>query len=200
MHHTDNRTVIFGHSVQHIPIRVFVVKEYLDLLIEEKWRKQEDFAAFISSIEKLPSPNEKNCTLHQGNDCIDVYKNFFDKQYERCIKELLPLSMSCKPATASTFAQWYLGATEPNEKELNIGMCEVHKFNVSTTRWRDFLDSLTINPKDFDGDPIVYHKSEMGQLSKGSYIWNSDVNEDLVKLQNYCEEFVFPLKHHTQST
>ena len=64
----------------------------------------------------------------------------------------------------------------------------------------EFLDSLTINPKDFDGDPIVSHKSAMEQLSNGSSIWNSEVNEDLVQLQNYCGECIFPLKHYTQST
>ena len=46
-----------------------------------------------------------------------------------------------------------------------------------------FWDSLTIYPKDFDGYPIVSHKSEMGQLSKGSSIWNSEVNEDLLQFQ-----------------
>ena len=61
-------------------------------------------------------------------------------------------------------------------------MCEVHKFNVSSTRWRAFLDSLTINPKDFDVDTIIFHKSAMEQLSKGSSIWNSEVNEDLMKI------------------
>ena len=40
----------------------------------------------------------------------------------------------------------------------------------------------------------------MGKLSKGSSIWNSEVNEELVKLQNYCEEFIFLLKHHTRIT
>ena len=77
-------------------------------------------------------------------------------------------------------------------------MCEGHKHNVSTTRWRFFLDSLTTNPKYFDGDPIISHKSEMEKLSKGSSIWNSEVNEDLVQLRNYCEEFIFPVNNHTQ--
>ena len=63
-----------------------------------------------------------------------------------------------------------------------------------------FLDSLTINPKDFGSYPIVSHKSEMEKISKGSSIWNSEVNEDLVQLRKYSEEFIFPLKHHTQST
>ena len=40
----------------------------------------------------------------------------------------------------------------------------------------------------------------MDQLSKGSSIWNSDVNEDLVQLLKYCEEFIFLLKNHTEST
>ena len=65
---------------------------------------------------------------------------------------------------------------------------------------RIVLDSLTINTKYFDGGPIVSHKSEMEQLSKGISIWNSEVNEDLVQLRRYCENFIFPLKHHTQST
>ena len=40
-----------------------------------------------------------------------------------------------------------------------------------------FLDSLTINPKDFDGDPTVSHRSAMEQLSKGISIYNQQVNE-----------------------
>ena len=79
-------------------------------------------------------------------------------------------------------------------------MCEVHKFNVSTTIWRKYLDSLTKKPKGFDRDPIVSHKSAMLQLSRGSSIWNLEVNEDLVQIQKYCEEFIFPFNHHTQST
>ena len=97
MHHTYNRTRIFGHSVQHIPVRVFIMKEDLDLLIEEKWSKRDEFATFISAIEKLPSPNEKNLALHQGNDFVDVYTTFFDNQYGRYIKDLLPLSISVTP-------------------------------------------------------------------------------------------------------
>ena len=62
------------------------------------------------------------------------------------------------------------------------------------------MDSLTINPKHFDEDPIFSDKSAMEKLSKGSSIWNSEVNEELVKLQNYCEEFIFLLKHHTRIT
>ena len=46
-----------------------------------------------------------------------------------------------------------------------------------------FLDSLTINPKDFGSYPIVSHKSEMEKISKGSSIWNSEVNEALVQLR-----------------
>ena len=91
MHRTDDRTRIFGHSVRHIPVRVFIMKEYIDLLIEDKWRKRDEFDNFISGIEKLPSPNEKNLTLHQGNDFIDVYNTFFDENYGRWIKELLLL-------------------------------------------------------------------------------------------------------------
>ena len=45
-----------------------------------------------------------------------------------------------------------------------IGKCKVNEYNVSTTIWRNYLHSLTINPKDFDGDTIVYHKSTMDCL------------------------------------
>ena len=47
-----------------------------------------------------------------------------------------------------------------------------------------FLDSLTINPKYFYGYQIVSHKSAMYQISKGSSIWNSEFNEELVQVQN----------------
>ena len=40
----------------------------------------------------------------------------------------------------------------------------------------------------------------MEQLSKGSSICNSEVNEDLVQIQKYCEGFILSLKHHTQIT
>ena len=86
MHSMDNTTRIFGHSAHHIPVQVFIMKEDLDLLIENKWKKQDRFATFILAIEKIPSTNEKNIALHQGNYFIDVYKALFDKNYGRCIK------------------------------------------------------------------------------------------------------------------
>ena len=93
---------------------------------------------FIVDIEKLTSPNDKKLALHQGNGFFDVYKTFFDKIYGWCIKDLLPISIAGTQATASTFARWYIGVTDPDETELKTGKCEVHKFNVSTTRWREF--------------------------------------------------------------
>ena len=48
--------------------------------------------------------------------------------------------------------------------------CAAHKFNMRTTIWRNYLDSLTTNTKDFDGDPIVYQKSTMENISKGNPI------------------------------
>ena len=66
---------------------------------------------------------------------------------------------------------------------------------MSKTIWRNVLDSLTINPKYFDRDPIVYQKSSMEKLSKVRSIWNSEVNEDLVQIWKYCEMFIFQLKH-----
>ena len=68
------------------------------------------------------------------------------------------------------------------------------------TRWSNSFDSLTINHKDFDEYPIIYHKPVMVHLSKVISICISVVNDNLVQLQIYCEEFIFPLKHHTQST
>ena len=110
-------------------------------------------------IEKIPIPKEKNLTLHQGGDFIDMCKTLFDIHFGPCIEELITLSITGTPETASTFAWWHLGVPEPDEKEINIGMYEVHKWNVSTTRWRNFLDSLIINPKDFDRDTIISHQS-----------------------------------------
>ena len=78
------------------------------------------------------------------------------------------------------------------------GECEVQKCNVNTTRWRNYLHSLTINTKDFGSDTIIYHLSTMERLSKGNYIWSLVVNNDLVQLQNYHERFILPLKHHPQ--
>ena len=89
MHCTYDRTRIFGHYTNHIPVQFFIMKEDLDLLIEGKWRTQDEFATFISDIEKLPSPNEKNLALHQGNEFIEVCKTLFDKHYGWWIKELL---------------------------------------------------------------------------------------------------------------
>ena len=78
--------------------------------------KQDGFATFISSIEKLLSTNEKNIALHQGNDFTGVYKTIFDKHYVLWIKELPPLSISVTPVTDSTFYRWYLGVTDTDEK------------------------------------------------------------------------------------
>ena len=62
------------------------------------------------------------------------------------------------------------------------------------------MDSITINPKDFDSDTISPQKSTMDRLSRGKYIWSSVVNNELVQLQKYCAEFILPLKHYTQRT
>ena len=114
------------------------MKEYIDLLIEEKWKKWDEFANFILAVEKLPSTNEKNITLQQGNGFIDVYMNLFGNHYGQCIKDLLTLSITGTPVTASNFNQYYIGVTDPDKTKLNIGMCEVHKCNLSKTRWRNF--------------------------------------------------------------
>ena len=120
--------------------------------------KQDQFATFIAAMEKLPIPKERNITLYQGNGFINVYKIFFDNHYTCWLKELLLFSVEVTPDNASSFAWWYLGVTDTDEKELKFGYCEVHKCNVSTTRWRNYLDSLTINPNYFEGDPIVSYK------------------------------------------
>ena len=72
MHHQYNRTRIFGNYAQHIPIQFFIMKEYIDLLIEDNWRKQDEFDTLISDIEKLPSPKERNIALLQDKDFINV--------------------------------------------------------------------------------------------------------------------------------
>ena len=99
------------------------------------------------------------------------------------MKDILPLSIEGTPENASTFTRWYLYINDPDEIELNIGECEVHDWNVSTTIRRNYLDSLTINSKDFDGDPIISHKLTMEQLSKGNSIYSSVVNDDLLNIQ-----------------
>ena len=93
MYRTDDRIRIFGQSAKQILVLVFIMKEDLDLLIEEKWSKRDEFATFISDIEKLTSPNKKNLALQQGNCFIDVYTTFFGEHYGRWIKKLLPLSI-----------------------------------------------------------------------------------------------------------
>ena len=50
MHLVDDSTRIFGHSAQNILVQVFIMKENLDLLIEDMWRKQDEFATFFSDI------------------------------------------------------------------------------------------------------------------------------------------------------
>ena len=77
MHRTDNRTRIFGHSAQHITVRVFIMKEDLDLIIEEKWRKRDEFATFISAIEKLPSPDEKILYSTRGMTLLTCKRPYF---------------------------------------------------------------------------------------------------------------------------
>ena len=81
-----------------------------------------------------------------------------------------------------------------------IGDFGVHQCNVNMTRWRYYLHSLNINHKYFGSDPIVSHISKMGCLSKGNLILSSVRNYDLLQLQKYCEELIFPLKYHTQIT
>ena len=133
----------------------------MELPIEVKRRKQNKFDNFIASIYKLPSLKYRKLACYQGNAFINLYKTFFDKHYVRWMEDLLPLSISGTLENASTFSWWYLGVTDPDKTEINIGEFEVHNYNVSTTIWRNYLDSLTINTKDFDGDTIVSHKSTM---------------------------------------
>ena len=40
----------------------------------------------------------------------------------------------------------------------------------------------------------------MEKLSRGISIYILEVNEDLVQIQKYRKEFIFPFNHHTQST
>ena len=82
------------------------MQEDLDLIIEEKWRKWYEFATFIAALEKLPIPKEINIALNQGNEFITVYKNLFEDNSECWSKELLNISISGTPPTASNFAWW----------------------------------------------------------------------------------------------
>ena len=91
------------------------MKEDLDLIIEYKLIKRYEFDTFISDIEKLPSNKEIKLALYQGNELINVYKTFFDKNYERWLKDLLLLSIEGRPYSASTFDRWYLGVTDPDK-------------------------------------------------------------------------------------
>ena len=56
-----------------------------------------------------------------------------------------------------------------------------------------------MNPKDFDRDPNVSQKSAMDNLSKGNSICISVINDELLQIQKYYEEFIFRLKNHTQN-
>ena len=102
-------------------------------------------------------------TLFQRNS---VYKNFFDNHYICWLKGLPPISIIGIPYDASNFFLWYLGVTEPDKTELNMGEFKVYEWNVSTTIWRNYLESLTINPKDFDSDPKLSQRSAMYNLWK----------------------------------
>ena len=88
------------------------MKEYFDLQIEEKWRKQEKISTFIAAIAKLTSLKEINLAIYQGSDLINVYKTFFDKNYVHWLKELLNILIEVTLYNASSFAQWYLRVTE----------------------------------------------------------------------------------------
>ena len=121
----ENTTRIFGHSAYHIPVQVIIMKEDIDLLIEDNQRKQDEFANFIAAIEKLPITNGKKLILHKGNDFIYVYKTFFDYQYVHWIKYLLLLSIAVTQANVCTFVLWCLGVTDNDKTKLKTGMCEV---------------------------------------------------------------------------
>ena len=74
------------------------------------------------------------------------------------MKEILLFSIEGKSENASSFSRWYLGVTDTDEIELNIGECGVHECNASTTIRRNYLDSQTTNTKNFDRDPKISHK------------------------------------------
>ena len=81
-----------------------------------------------------------------------------------------------------SYPQITVGVTDPGETELNIGECEAHELNLSTTGWSNYLYSLTINTNDFCGDPIIPHKSAMEHISKVNSIWISLVSNNLLQL------------------
>ena len=81
VHHTDNRTIIFGNYAHHITVWVLITKEDIDLLIEEKWSNRDEFSTFIAAKYKLPSPKEINLALYQGKQIINLCKTLFEKHY-----------------------------------------------------------------------------------------------------------------------
>ena len=103
------------------------------------------------------------------------------------MKELLPLSIEVTPYNDFILALCYLCFSETGETELKIGQCEVHEYNLSTKIWRNYLSSLTINIKDFEGDPIISIKSAMNKISKCNSIWFPVGNDDLVNPRKYRE-------------
>ena len=57
------------------------MKEDIDLLIEEKGRKRDEFSTLIAAIEKLTSPKRIKFSIYQVNDFINVYQTLFNKHY-----------------------------------------------------------------------------------------------------------------------
>ena len=53
------------------------MKDDLDLIIEEKWIKRDEFDTCIEDIEKLPIPKDINLTLYQRSKFIKVHKTLF---------------------------------------------------------------------------------------------------------------------------
>ena len=164
MHRTENITRIFGHFSHNIPVQFFIMKGYIDLLLEEEWRKRYDFSTFISAIENITSPTDIKLALNQGNNFINLYNSFFNNHYVCWLKEILPISISSTPETFSIFVWWYPVVTEPDKAEVNIVYFEVHDWNLGTMRLSNCSDFFTINPKFLYRYPIVSHKSAIENL------------------------------------
>ena len=52
-----------------------------------------------------------------------------------------------------------------------------------------------MNPNCFDGNPISPQILTMERLSEDNSVCSSVVKDDLVQIQKYCDELIFPLKH-----
>lgn len=145
-------------------------------------------------IAKL-SEDERAMAIRQGKSFFVVCLKTFDNQ-SGLYRSVSRYSRNCISICSLVFRSRRTGKDSENNN-----ICEVHECEVDLDKWREYLDELTIIPVDVATDPIINrHTEAIRSLSSGESMWEENADEKLKALADDCQQYIWPLEHHTQST